>query len=156
MKKKIFLRRTKKIFLISLFTISIFLCFRAPLFAKEERYVFSVIKIEGVRNDLLGHLKEGESVIESATKKELGRVYEIKTEPAFEEIFSQSEKKLVLSRREGYSDLYLTLYAKGELDGGEFLQNGYPLKIGKKISLRLPSFCGVGHCVSISETEGAK
>jgi hypothetical protein len=109
-----------------------------------------------VRNDLLGHLKEGESVIESATKKELGRVYEIKTEPAFEEIFSQSEKKLVLSRREGYSDLYLTLYAKGEFEGGEFLQNGYPLKIGKKISLRLPSFCGVGHCVSISETEGAK
>lgn len=150
MKKTIFLRRTKRLFLISLFTLSIFLCFRAPLFAKEERYAFSVIKIEGVRDEFVGHIKKGDSAIESATKKELGRVYEIKAEPAFKEIFNPTEKKLVLSRREGYSDLYLTLYARADLDSGEFLQNGYPLKIGKKISLRLPSFCGVGHCVSIS------
>ncbi len=157
MKTLSFLRRTKKFFLISLLLVSLFLFLFLPSVAKNDSFAFCVIKLEGVRNDLIGHIKNGDTVIESATKKELGRVYEIKREPYFKEVFSQTEKKLLLKEYEGYSNLFLTLYAQAKIEEGDFLQNGYPIKIGKRLSLRLPSFCGVGYCVSISfDGEGAE
>lgn len=149
MKKTAFLRRTKKFFLISLLILSVFLCLSLPALARKD-YALSVIKLEGVRNDLVGHIKKGDPVIEAATKKELGRVYGIKTEPHLKEVFSQTEKKLVLREYEGYSDLFLTLSASAKTESGDLMQNGYPIKIGKSLSLRLPTFCGVGYCVSIS------
>ena len=152
MKNIKFVRRINRILLISLLFFSFFsLSPLQPLAGKESHVsVKTVFKLEKVRKDLAPHIKTGDMVIEAVGKRELGRIAEIYSEPYFTEVYSHNDKKFVLSELEDFSNVFVILYSDGTVDDGSVSINGYALKMGKEIPLRLPDFYGVSRCVEIT------
>ncbi len=154
MKNIKFVRRITRIFLISLLLFSLFPLFSLQTLAgRESRVVKTVFKLEKVRIDLAPHIKTGDTVIEAVGKRELGRIAEIRFEPYLTEVYSHNGKKFVLSELKDFLNVFITLYSDGAVADGAVSINGYALKMGKEIPLRLPDFYGVSRCVEITPRE---
>ena len=119
----------------------------------ESTPIFYTVKIPFIRDDVALHVRKGDTVIDPVGKHNLGRVSDIRYRTALNESYSTEKNEMVLSECKGYSDIYLTISAKGEYDGSIFRIDSYPLHNGKEMPLRLPDFCGTGVCTGIAVRE---
>ena len=151
-----FIRRTDKIIslilLLSLFLFSMSVGVSAR--PSEDTPLTYKIKLHMIRDDIAPHIRRGDSIIEAVGKYNIGVITDIRYEKCTAEVFSHKENKNVLSEYEGFCDITLTVSASGSRGERGYSVNGYSLRLGKELCLRLPDFYGVGKCVSITASEG--
>ncbi len=148
-----------KTLLVSIITVfislALLLCFYFLLaFPRNEGTPISLtytIKIASVKKTLAESIGDGEQLLESAGKRTLGRVSDVRVVPAVTECYSEKDAAYVRTERPGYVDIYLTLSAEAISDARAVYIDGYRLLIGAPIYLRLPAFSGVGYCVEFEE-----
>ena len=119
----------------------------------ESTPIFYTVKIPHIRDDIALHIRKGDTVIDPAGKYNIGRISDIRFNASVVESYSAEKNEMVLSEYNGYSDVYITISAKGEYDGSKFKIGAYSLHHGKQVPLRLPDFCGVGVCTKIGGKE---
>lgn len=154
----LFVRRTDKIIsflLLSLIFLSLFFFVPTSVSAKGGENIPLVynIRLHKIRDDIALHIKQGDSIIEAVGKYNIGKITDVRYELCTAEVFSHKENKNVISEYEGYCDISLTVSANASKSERGYSVNGYALRLGKEISLRLPDFYGVGKCVSITVSE---
>lgn len=159
----IFIRRTDKI--TSLLSISlVLLLLSLSLFAsmpisasgkaEDSAPLTYKIRLHMIRDDIAPHIRRGDNIIEAVGKYNIGVITDIRYEKCTAEVFSHRENRNILSEYEGYCDITLTVSALASKGERGYSVNGYSLRFGKEIPMRLPDFYGVGKCISVASQEG--
>ena len=148
--------RTLLVSIITVFiSLAVLLCFyfllAFPRHGGSSVSLTYTVRIASVREALADSIEAGELLLENAGKRTLGRVSDVRIEPAVTERYSEKDAAYVRTEKPGYVDIYLTLHADAVSDARAVYIDGYRLLIGTPIYLRLPSFSGVGYCVEFEE-----
>ena len=154
----VFIRRTDRniSFLLVLLVLSM-LCspMSIPTSAKEESVPINYrIRLHMIRDDIALHIRSGDSIVDAVGKHNIGKISDIRYEKCLSEVFSHKENRNVISEYEGFCDISLTVSANAVRTERGYSVDGYYLRLGKDIPLRLPDFYGVGKCVSVTFPEG--
>ena len=142
-------------FLVLLLALSLLLGFY--LFLSRERSegqslpLTYTVKIPMVREELSGAITVGDTLTESAGKREIGRVLSVEVRPALTERYSENEGRYIAVEKPGFYDLFLTVSANARVSARAVTVGGYRLAVGVPMYLRLPAFSGVGYLEKLEE-----
>lgn len=111
-----------------------------------------VIEIKDVRSELVPHIASDVTVLESAKKVKIGDVYAVSDQPMKYENYSSESGELVVSEKEGYRDVLITVraWAQKKSTGG-YTVNNIDIAIGTRLYTRLPDFAAEGYITSLRE-----
>ncbi len=116
----------------------------------ESAPILYTLRVSCIRDDIAMHIRRGDSVTDPVGKAPLGRVVDIRYKQSVAEGYDAEKNEMVISEVDGYSDIYITVSAKGEQNGAILRLDSYSVHIGKWMPLRLPDFYGEGVCVGIN------
>ena len=110
------------------------------------------LQVKGVRREFNNKIKEGDTVVETETIKDIGTVKSA-VYSASKFVSTDSNGRTVISDYPGMYDVTVVVRAKAEIPAGLYSVNSYTVTAGKKIPFRVPDFIGEATCISVSEVE---
>ena len=131
------------------FGISAFLSLTGMKRSGEEIQIEYTVRIKEVRAEMAENIRVGDALTESSGKHGIGEVTQIYTQQSVITVYAQGQELAQSATIDDRVDVILSVRARGKVDGSDIRVNGYALKIGKQIYMRLPFFVGEGKCEEI-------
>ncbi len=115
--------------------------------AGEETHGF-VLLLEGIDESYEPHLHVGDRMIDRRTRRILGDISAVASDPAMREIFSEAQGKITAAAVPGKRDVRLTVTAAG--NGTHITtEAGDVLRIGQVYHFRTYGFTGEGRVIAL-------
>lgn len=108
-----------------------------------------VVEISPVRDELLGKIRVGDTLIDSAGKYNIGTVKSVESVPYTEEVLNSETGEVVSAPYPEHSTLRVTVTANATESGGYYSIGGFRISAGLRVYSRFPDFLGEGYCVSL-------
>ena len=113
-----------------------------------DKIVYTV-KISALSDEVAGKIGQGDAVIDSVGKYSIGTVIKTEIEEMKIEYGDGAERRNAADDV-GYCNVTVFISANSTNDGSDISTDGYVIKVGKKMYIRLPYFVGEGVCTSIT------
>lgn len=108
-----------------------------------------VVEISPVRDELLGKIRVGDTLIDSAGKYNIGVVKSVESVPYTEEVLNSGTGEVVAAPYPEHSTLRVTVTADATKSGGYYSIGGFRISAGARVYSRFPDFLGEGYCISL-------
>ena len=114
----------------------------------EIEYAIEVLAVD---EEFLENINEGDTVLNSKTKSNIGTVKALEYSTPYTELkYDDENDRAVLSEVPGRYNLIVTISATAEFIEGEgYTVNGTRIAVGESVSMRFPEFICEGHCISV-------
>ncbi len=122
---------------------------------KEVNITYEV-RLTEVRSELTSHANYGDKVYDPVYGEYIGVVEKVRTEQYTEQVLDKTTGKLVNAVKGGYYNVYITVSAVAEYKESAYYLSGSEIRVGERVYLRLPDFCGEGFCTSLSQSTGGE
>lgn len=108
------------------------------------------IEIKDVDQEFINKITEGNSVVDSVSKSEIGTVMATPEVHEHEELSANQEGQGIMVEYPGRYDLIVWISANASYKSGEgYFVNGCRIAVGEHMSLRFPNFTCEGYCISL-------
>ncbi len=119
--------------------------------ADKTEEIQYTLELTGVDEEYLESIKEGDTVLDSVSKSNIGTVDAVDFGIQHTElVYSESNKAGVLSPVSGKYNVIVTVSAAAKYKEGEgYSVNGTRIAVGEKINARFPNYICECYCISI-------
>lgn len=126
-----------------------------PETVSEKTAIEYTVEFRKVHNELRDNISEGDTVIDSVAKYNIGKVTRVTSSDALYEGENMVTGQAVVSTWPGYADVRITVEAEATIgaNGRYVISGGYDISVGTKVCVRTPNYNGVGYCTAIGEKE---
>ncbi|MBR7185178.1 MAG: DUF4330 domain-containing protein [Clostridia bacterium] len=111
------------------------------------------IEIKGIESQYLENIRIGETVIDSVTKKEIGKVALIETMPLIEYVLNTESGIMEEKAHPDDHTVLLTISSSATRNEKGYEIDGYRVAIGKLHYLQLPSYVASGYCIGFETVD---
>lgn len=122
----------------------------------EEVSISYEVRLTEVRSELTSRVNYGDKVYDPVYGEYVGVVEKVRTEQYTEQVRDKSTGELINAVKGGYYNMYITVSAAAEYRDNIFYISGTEIRVGERVYLRLPNFCGEGYCTALSQTAGGE
>lgn len=124
------------------------------LWSIDNTNIQYVVEITGVDSNLLNKIKEGDKVIDSVTKNELGTVVDIDHNTKYSELsyIKQEDGSItpVLAEHPDKHNIIITISAEASHDSAKgYHVNSCRIAVGEQLFLRFPDYTCNGYCIGL-------
>lgn len=119
---------------------------------KDDSTVVNVeytIELKGLKEDYLGNVQVGETVIDSVTKRAIGTITAVEAMPQIEYFLNTEDEVMEEKEHPTQHTLLVTVSSPAASDAHGYNIEGYRVAIGVLHHLQLPKFVGSGYCIGV-------
>ena len=122
---------------------------------EDETTVEYTVQFKRIRNEFMGNIKIGDTVVDAQKRHNLGTVVGVYEEPYVLELYDVEDATRKAVEYPDFCTIEMTVTAKAYLEDGMWMlkESGKEIGIGTALYIHLPNFCGEGY---ISEMEFIK
>ena len=124
--------------------------------AGDEVSISYEVRLTEVRSELTSRVNYGDKVYDPVYGEYIGVVEKVRTEQYTEQIRDKSTGELVNAVKGGYYNMYITVTAVAEYKDNTLYISGNEIRVGERVYLRLPDFCGEGYCTALYQIAGGE
>lgn len=108
-----------------------------------------VVQLSQIRSEISDNIKVGDTLIDSASKYNIGTVKSVEKFPYTEMTVNTATSEPVLAEYPEHYYIRVTVQADAQYNGVYYSIGGFRISTGLKIYTRFPDFLGEGYCISL-------